>query len=49
MKHIHQIDTKHLAYLVLNKRKLNNKQAPLNLQYRMAFPQTTCHSMEPIF
>jgi hypothetical protein len=30
MKHIHQITIKYLTYLVLNKRKLNNNQAPVD-------------------
>lgn len=30
MKHIHQISMKYLTYLVLNKRKPDNKQAPMN-------------------
>ena len=29
MKTIHQITIKYLAYLVLNKRKLDNKQIPI--------------------
>ena len=30
MKHLHQTAIKHLTYLLLNKRKLDNKQTPVN-------------------
>jgi hypothetical protein len=30
MKHIHQISIKYLTYLVLNKRKLDNKHIPVD-------------------
>ena len=31
MKNIHQIAIKYLTYLVLNKRKLKNNQAPIDM------------------
>ena len=30
MKHLHQIVIKYLTYLLLNKRKLDNKQPPVD-------------------
>ena len=30
MKHLHQIAFKYLTYLILNKRKLYNKQPPID-------------------